>query len=532
MNLQNRIECRRVAAHSILFAAGDGVPADLEDRPQPEFFADLNLDQIAASVIGKDQYTLAPFFYSPLGEVDAVRYRQEVFQDLERDDVHELVAAFESQSLVAKFTYRSREMRNEHHDFGHYHRARWFLNAVERYCQTVTALAQGLARVDVRSRGLLGLQSYLDGYLSSAAFTEMQAESHRLEQALDAVDYCVLVKGDRVTVGRYRDQVDYSEQVIATFKRFQQGATTDYRDIRSDWKEEDFVELAVLDMVAKLYPDLFAALDAFCQRYIEYLDSTVGLADREFQFYLSYLEFIHPLRGAGLSLSYPRMSVDSKDEQALDTFDLALAAQLIGQDKPVVCNDIALNGPERILVISGPNNGGKTTLARAVGQLHHLARLGCPVPGRDIHLFLCDRIFTHFEKEEDIATLEGKLQQELTRLHDDLAQATPASLLILNEVFNSTTAADAQFLSRKILQRISQLDALAVCVSFLDELSTLNDKTVSMVSQVDPHDPAIRTHKVIRITADGRAYAHAIAEKYGLTYERITAGRRDQRAAS
>lgn len=508
---------------SILFAGGTGVPAEVEECPEPRFFTDLNLDQIVGGVIGKDEHGLAPFFYSPPTTVDAACYRQEVFEDLERSEIRELAADFESGKLVARYTYRSREMQREHLDFGHYHRARWFLRAVEEYCQAVTALAAGLTRLGVRSRGLLGLRDYLDNYLASAPFTEMQAESHRLEEALDAVDYCILVKGDRVTVGRYDDQVDYSEQVTGTFERFQQGAATDYSDDRPDWKEEDFAELGILDMVAKLYPEPFGELDAFCSRYADYLDATVELVDREFRFYLGFLTYIGPLRAAGLPFSYPRLSAESKEEQATGTFDLALATHLVGQGNEVECNDITLSGPERILVISGPNNGGKTTMARTFGQLHHLARLGCPVPGNDLRLFLCDRIFTHFEKEEDITTLSGKLQDELNRLHSDLAQATPASVVILNEVFNSTTVADAQFLSRKILDRVSALDALGVCVTFLDELSTLSEKTVSMVSQVDPHDPVIRTHKVIRIVADGRAYAHAIAEKYGLTYDRITA---------
>lgn len=520
------------SALSLLFPGCAGVPAGVADCPQPEFFVNLNLDQIVASVIGEDEHGLVPFFHSPLTEVDAVIYRQEVFQDLERREVRDLVADFESQTLMETFSRRARELSSEHSGAGHYHRARWFLNAVKQYCRAVTALAAGLAQVQANSRGVLGLVHYLEGYLASTSFIEMQTESLRLEVALDALDYCILVRDDRVTVGRYSDQVDYSDQVVNTFERFQQHAETDYRDVRPDSKEEDFAELGVLGLVAKLYPDLFGALDVFCQRYISYLDATVALADREFGFYLRYLDYITPLRDAGLTVSYPRMSVESKEEQALDTFDLALAVQLVGQGTKVVCNDITLTGAERILVISGPNNGGKTTLARAIGQLHHLARLGCPVPGRDVRLFLCDQIFTHFEKEEDITTLAGKLQDELNRLHADLEQATSASVVILNEVFNSTTSADAQFLSRKILEQVSALDAIGVCVTFLDELSTLNERMVSMVSQVDPHDPVIRTHKVIRITADGRAYARAIAEKYGLTYDQITTGHRAEGGAS
>jgi DNA mismatch repair protein MutS len=506
---------------SLLFG-GSEADLGLAQRQEPECFGDLNLDQMVASVVARKQgYELAPFFYTPLREVDAIRFRQEVFLDLERPEVLAVANAFGKQELVSHYGYQQKSMGRDEGRFGHYHRSRAFLNAALNYVETIEALATGLGAAGIRSRGMLGLRAYLEGYTQSEAFRALRDEGRELDDELDRVRYTFLINGSRITVGPYADeQPDYSAEVSDTFERFRQEAVRSYLPEFNDW--DAFSGIGVLYLVSQLYPELFARLDRFCQEHTHYLDRTIAVLDRELQFYLGYLEYIQPLRNAGLSFSYPQLSAEAKAEQALDTFDLVLASQRVRDHAAVVCNDLTLDGSERIIVVTGPNNGGKTTMARTIGQLHYLARLGCPVAGCETRLFVCDEVFTRFERREDISTLEGKLQDELNRLRDALAAATPSSLFVLNEMFNSTTAQDALSLSREIFGQVSELDALCVCVTFLDELATFNEQTVSMVSSVDPADPAIRTYKVIRRPADGRAYARALAEKYGLTYQQLT----------
>jgi hypothetical protein len=72
-----------------------------------------------------------------------------------------------------------------------------------------------------------------------------------------------------------------------------------------------------------------------------------------------------------------------------------------------------------------------------------------------------------------------------------------------------------------VLEKISHLDLLCVFVTFIEELASLNEKTVSMVSTVVPENPAVRTYKIIRKTGDGLVYAITIAEKYRLTYQSL-----------
>ena len=501
---------------SILFENPEDTVRE-ETLDAPPFFVDLNLDQVVEAITaGRQFYNLKPFFHRALGSLAAIQYRHQVFQDLENPTLFR---------YIEEFTHAMGRMRDRltraNKLYYQYQKERWFLDAVKLYCRAIQDLDQRLKAIDLHARGLLAFRQYLTEYVDSDHFVTLVAEADGLLADLSKVKYSVLIHGNAVKVRLPDSEVDYSTDVEATFQKFQQGAVKNYLVKLSDYAEMNHVEEQILYGVATLYPELFARLDRFCTGHADYLDETIHVFDREIQFYVAYLDYVASFKRAGLSFNYPRMSNPSKEVYAHESFDLALATKLRSEHSAVVCNDFYLKGPERIIVVSGPNQGGKTTFARMFGQLHYLASLGCPVPGREAQLFLFDRLFTHFEREENIQDLRGKLEDDLVRIHAILEQATSSSVIIMNEIFTSTTLQDALFLGKEVMRRLIQLDALCVFVTFIDELASLSEKTVSMVSTVIPENPALRTFRIVRKPADGLAYALAVAEKHHVTYQDI-----------
>lgn len=502
--------------HSILFANSEARPHS-EQTIAPDFFIDLNLNQIVDTITaGKEEYDLKPFFYTFLRTSTAIKYRQEIFQDLENKTLFDSIHSFtEKMHTMQEYLIQSNKL------YYKYQKERWFLDAVDMYCNAVDCLTHELFSLDLKSRGFLAFRTFLKDYTSSLYFTSLWAETNELLSALSAIKYCVFLKGNTVEVRPYKSEADYSKEVEKTFDKFKQNVVKDYRIKFHEWPDMNHVEARILDLVAQQHADVFLHLENYYKKNANYLDKTIHTFYREIHFYLAYLEYISQLKKQGLKFCYPEISNENKEIYDYEGFDLALAYKLINQGLSVVCNDFYLKGEERIIVVTGPNQGGKTTFARTFGQLHYLACLGCPVPGKSARLFLYDRLFTHFEKKEIIENLHGKLEDDLYRIHFILKQATSNSIIIMNEIFNSTTLQDAIFLGKEILVSILQLDALCVFVTFIDEFASLSKKTVSMVSTIDPVNPALRTFKIIRKPADGLSYALAIAEKHHLTYTHL-----------
>ena len=502
---------------SILFPSGLEGPRP-DGQGTPDCFIDLNLDQVVSAIVAsRDEEVLRPIFYSPYRNEKIVRYRQSVFDDLERPDVLRIFPAFseEMQSVRADLAYAAKITAKRHEHMV-------FLRAVKTYCSAVRRLLQDLDAVELLSEGLKSFRRFLRDHAASPAFETISAETDDLSRALSGLSYGMLFRGDKVTVRKYEGEPDYTVTVRERFAKFRE-AEVDPPALKKRKTDTglNHIEEGILEFVGRLFPAEFRGLADYVGRRGDFIDETIARFDREIGFFIAYLAFIDPLRRSGLPFCRPEVSVSSKETELEGSFDLALAMKLSREGGRIVRNDARLSGSERLIVVTGPNQGGKTTFARMFGQVHFLAGLGCPVPGQAARLFLPDRVFTHFEREEEIANLRGKLEDELVRLHESCEAMTDDSLIVLNEIFNSTSLDDQIFLSTAILERILASDAIGVCVTFIDPLSRLNEKTVSMVSTVDPEDLARRTFEIVRRPADGLAYALSLAEKHGVTYERL-----------
>ncbi len=210
---------------SILFDAFE-IGAVIDDgREAPEFFTDLNLDQIIASITaGREEYNLRPFFYTPLSRVETINYRHDILRDLENRALFGQIGSFaQKMRTMRDHLTQADKLRYK------YQKQRWFLDAAEIYCDAVGGLTRDLTLADLRSRGFLAFREYLTSYMSSPAFASLLAETRKIKADLSGLRYSLHIKGNRIEVSRYNSEPDYGADVLRTFDKFKQAAAKEYR---------------------------------------------------------------------------------------------------------------------------------------------------------------------------------------------------------------------------------------------------------------------------------------------------------------
>ena len=511
--------------YSVLFPTEESAKRPRNQR-EPDCFSDLQLDRILKAVLPDyADFHLEEYFYTPLTDPETVRYRQEVMEELEEPEkraaVEEIIRRIPETRAILEETrpkllkgglLTGEKLTDNYLEMGR------FLDTLVSYLDAVNDLNGILQKLNLRSAGLRKLSAYLTDYCSSEQLRDMTAWRQRIRENLKHIRFNMLVKPLSIRVTPYEGQEDYAERITQLFSRFRQEESRSFLRPMEEKPRSERIENQVLKMVSKLYPEEFKDLRDFVAAYIDITDDTVLDFIREVQFYFAWLDMMKTMKEIGFRFCYPELRGREEERFAADAYDLSLAVRTL---KPVVPNDFSLTPPEQILVVTGPNQGGKSTFARAFGQVFYLASLGVSVPARKAALPLCDQVLTHFERGEDQKLKSGKLEEDVLRLKGLLDRSTKDSVFVVNEIYSSTTLKDALTLGGHMIDALTEKAGSAVVVTFMEELSEYGPQTVSMVSGVSDDAEHARTYQVRRRKADGVAFARLLAGKYGLTKEQL-----------
>jgi DNA mismatch repair ATPase MutS len=189
-------------------------------------------------------------------------------------------------------------------------------------------------------------------------------------------------------------------------------------------------------------------------------------------------------------------------------YDASLALTKACADE-IVYNDFSATENERAFILTGPNQGGKTTYSRMFGQILYFASLGLPVPCASAELTWMNGLSTHFNIEENPGAGYGRLKEELTRLKSILEAAPDGSAVILNELFSSATTYDALEMGKLILRTFTQKNCVCLYITHLFELAS-DGNAVSLIAEMSDGAAPVCTYKVKKSPSVKNAFAYRL----------------------
>lgn len=200
----------------------------------------------------------------------------------------------------------------------------------------------------------------------------------------------------------------------------------------------------------------------------EHMESFFNVLRWELAFYISGLNLNEQLATLGEPLTFPRPApADERCFSCTGLYDVALALTM---GKRVVGNDISAEG-KSLGIITGPNQGGKTTFLRSVGLAQLMMRSGMFVAAESFSANLATGLFTHFKREEDKTMESGKFEEELERMSMIVDHLTPNALLLLNESFAATNEREGSEIARQIVSALLEKGIKVFYVTHLYEFA-------------------------------------------------------------
>ena len=188
-----------------------------------------------------------------------------------------------------------------------------------------------------------------------------------------------------------------------------------------------------------------------------------------------------------------------------------------------VPNDVELsNDGAKVMVLTGPNMAGKSTYIRQVAIIILMAQIGCFVPASDATIGLVDRIFTRVGLQDDLATGQSTFMVEMVETAAILNQATPRSLVILDEIGRGTSTYDGLSIARSVIEHIHNDPRLGCKTLFATHYHELTQLAASLpgvrncsVAVTEEGNSVVFLHKIVPGRAD-KSYGVHVAQMAGL----------------
>lgn len=255
----------------------------------------------------------------------------------------------------------------------------------------------------------------------------------------------------------------------------------------------------------------------------------IALLD-EIRFLTAGVRFILEMKEEGFSMCRPQIApMGEKRCELEEVYNPVLARRMI--EKTVVSNSFSFDENGRFYLMTGPNHGGKSIFAYAVGMTQALFQLGLFVPAKSALLSPVSGIYTHFPASDEDNYGKGRLESECARLGAILRELTDTDMLLMDESFSSTSGLEAGYIASEVLTGIGIIGCGGIFVTHIHDLPQqleqynshpLNrGKIDNLVALMENKEDGTRSYKVARATPDGLSYAKDIAGRYGLNLESI-----------
>lgn len=200
----------------------------------------------------------------------------------------------------------------------------------------------------------------------------------------------------------------------------------------------------------------------------EHIESFFRVLQWELAFYIGCLNLYEQLTALGKPVTFPQpVPAHERRLSCAELYDVTLALTL---GSSVVGNDISADG-KSLIIVTGPNRGGKTVFLRSVGLAQLMMQCGMFVPAASFLANLTTGLFTHFKREEDKTMERGKFEEELARMSVIVDYLTPNALLLLNESFSATNEREGSEIARQIVSTLIEKGIKVCFVTHLYEFT-------------------------------------------------------------